>query len=79
MVYRRISQDLKERALWLLGHDYIPEDVAEILGVSERSLARWKANELNYGSVMGTYIFIFWRILVRRRGFPCWNSRKHSL
>lgn len=52
MVYRRISKDLKERALWLLGNDYIPEDVAEILGVSERSIARWKANEINYGSVI---------------------------
>jgi len=38
MVFRHISTDLKERALWLLEHDYIPEDVCEILGISHSSI-----------------------------------------
>jgi transposase len=52
MVYRRISKDLKERAMWLLEHNYIPSDVSDIFGISERSLQRWKANEAKYGSVV---------------------------
>src|SRR6266498_5253099 len=41
MVFRHISEDIKHRALWLLEHNYIPSDVAFILGVSERSMRRW--------------------------------------
>jgi transposase len=52
MVYKNISMDLKHRALWLLEHDYIPADVSEIFGVSERSLQRWKANQSRYGTVV---------------------------
>jgi hypothetical protein len=37
MVFRHISEDVKLRALWLLDHDYIPEDVTFILGVSASS------------------------------------------
>jgi transposase len=52
MVYKHISKDLKERALWLLEYNYIPADVSDIFGVSERSLQRWKANQAQYGSVV---------------------------
>lgn len=52
MVYRQISQDIKERALWLLEHDHIPEDVAYLLGVSQRSIQRWERNVDIYGSVI---------------------------
>ena len=37
-----LAKEVKECTLWLLDHDYIPEDVAEILGVSKRSVARWR-------------------------------------
>jgi len=52
MVFRHISQDLKERVLWLLENDFIPNDVADIFGVSQRSIYRWQANIENYGSVI---------------------------
>jgi hypothetical protein len=52
MVYRAISVDLKERALWLLEAGYITDDVCDLLGVSRASLFRWKANQINYGNVV---------------------------
>ena len=52
MVYKLISKDLKNRALWLLEHDYIPTDVSDIFGVSERSILRWRANQAQYGTVI---------------------------
>jgi len=52
MVFRHISQDLKERILWLLENDFIPDHVADIFGVSRRSIYRWQANIENYGNVM---------------------------
>jgi transposase len=51
IVFRHISQDLKERVLWLLENDFIPNDVADIFGVSRRSIYHWQANIENYGSV----------------------------
>ncbi|EGO05395.1 hypothetical protein SERLA73DRAFT_164943 [Serpula lacrymans var. lacrymans S7.3] len=51
MVYRTVSKDMKERALWLIDHDYIPADVCEVFHISERSLRRWKSNHNIYGSV----------------------------
>jgi transposase len=51
MVYRHISDDIKQRALWLLDADYLTEDVCEILGVSMASVYRWKENYETYGSV----------------------------
>ncbi|KAJ7134933.1 hypothetical protein C8R43DRAFT_857139, partial [Mycena crocata] len=51
MVYRAISDDLKERALWLLDAGYITEDVCDILGVSRASIYRWKENYITHGSV----------------------------
>jgi len=54
MVYRRISEDLKNRVLFLLDSGDLPDeyDVAEIFGVSERSIYRWRENLENYGSVV---------------------------
>ncbi|KAJ7133260.1 hypothetical protein C8R44DRAFT_611773, partial [Mycena epipterygia] len=46
-----ISDDLKERALWLLDGDYLTEDVCHLLGVSRASVYRWRANQENYGTV----------------------------
>jgi transposase len=51
MVYHHISKDLKERALWLISHDYAPEDICELFDISSRSVARWKQNDRIYGSV----------------------------
>lgn len=52
MVFCHISSDIKERALWLLAHDYIPDDVAEIFDVSQWSLQHWKKNVFVHGSVV---------------------------
>jgi transposase len=52
MVYRHISKDLKERALWLILHEYAPEDICELFDISTRSVARWKQNNRTYGSVI---------------------------
>ena len=52
MVFCHISTDLKERALWLLEHDYIPEDVCETLGISWSSIYHWKCNQAEYGDVV---------------------------
>jgi transposase len=41
----------KLHVLWLLENDFIPDDVADIFGVSRRSIYRWQANIENYGSV----------------------------
>lgn len=51
MVFRHISKDLKERALWLLDNDYIGDDVCAILGISRSSLYRWKHNQEEFGMV----------------------------
>jgi transposase len=52
MVFRHISKDIKDRALFLLENDYIPEDIAEILGISMRSISRWTNNLEAFGSVI---------------------------
>ena len=52
MVFRHISKDIKNRTLFLLENDYIPADVAETLGVSERSISRWANNLEAFGSVI---------------------------
>ena len=51
MVYRHISQVVKERVLWLIAHDYAPEDVCEMFDISERSLRRWQTNHRIHGTV----------------------------
>src|SRR5258707_5714707 len=52
MVYRHISKDLKECALWLISHGYAAEDICELFDISEKSVTRWKVNNLLYGSVI---------------------------
>jgi transposase len=52
MVYRHISKDLKERVLWLISHNYAPDDICELFDISPRSFARWKQNDRVYGSVI---------------------------
>jgi transposase len=52
MVYRHISKEIKDRALWLISHDYAPEDICELFDISSRSFARWKRNNRIYGSVI---------------------------
>ncbi|KIL63075.1 hypothetical protein M378DRAFT_43789, partial [Amanita muscaria Koide BX008] len=52
MPFRHISKDIKERALYLYQNGYIPADVCDVLGVSERSLYRWIHNNENFGSVV---------------------------
>src|SRR5260221_6519890 len=52
MVYRHISKDLKDRALWLILHDYAPEDICELFDISQRSVAWWKHNDRVYGFVI---------------------------
>src|SRR5258708_13218763 len=50
MVYRHISKDLKECALWLISHGYAPGDICEVFDIIEKSINRWKVNNLLYGS-----------------------------
>jgi transposase len=52
MVYRNISKDLKERALWLISHEYAPEDICELFDISQRSITRWKQNDRIHGSIV---------------------------
>jgi transposase len=52
MVHRRISNDIKERALYLLlEKGWTMERVVEALGVSSRSVSRWEENYEQHGSV----------------------------
>jgi transposase len=52
MVYCHISKDLKEHVLWLILHGYAPEDICELIDISQRSITRWKHNDCIYGSVI---------------------------
>ncbi|KAJ7813354.1 hypothetical protein B0H14DRAFT_3149959 [Mycena olivaceomarginata] len=52
MVYRAISDDFKERALWLWDHGYLTEDFCDILDASQSSLYRWKAWQVDHSSVI---------------------------
>ena len=52
MVFRHISKDLKERALWLIAHEYAPDDICEFFDISQRSIARWRHNDRVHGSVI---------------------------
>ncbi|KAJ6496896.1 hypothetical protein DFH09DRAFT_945757 [Mycena vulgaris] len=49
MVYRQISDDLKERALWLIEAGYITEELCELLSVSRSGLLWWKATRKKRG------------------------------
>lgn len=52
MVFRKISKDLKERAIWLLDHGWLKDDILQILGISESSLKRWRRHVRHHGSVI---------------------------
>ena len=52
MVFRKISKDMKERALSLYSQGYLPKDLCHIFGFSEKSLRRWKRNVQEHGSVI---------------------------
>ena len=52
MPSRYISRDLKTRALWMLDTGFLPEEIGYILGVSDRSIRRWVANEAEFGDVI---------------------------
>ncbi|KAF9642398.1 hypothetical protein BDM02DRAFT_3264478 [Thelephora ganbajun] len=52
MVYRKISEDLKNRAIILYYQGLIPDDISKLLGISNRSLSRWRSNQAAYGSVI---------------------------
>lgn len=52
MVFRHISEDMKNRALWLRQQGYISDEISELLGVSTRSISRWQANMDEHGSVI---------------------------
>jgi transposase len=56
MAFRSISQDLKERAIWMWQHGYITRRVARLLGVSTRSVQRWAHNDRVHGSVILPYL-----------------------
>jgi transposase len=62
MAFQKFSDDLKMRALFLCDHPEICENVAEVLGVSERSIQRWKANYDQHGTV--------WPPRVTKQGRP---------
>ena len=50
MVYRKISEDLRNRAIILYDRGLIPDDISGLLGISARSLSRWRSNRAAYGS-----------------------------
>jgi hypothetical protein len=52
MVYRPISKNLKDCALWLISHGYAPKDIYDLFNISGRSLDRWRQNDCIYGSVI---------------------------
>ena len=51
MVYRAISADMKRRALQLLGEGWDLLDIAEVLGVSTKSISQWYDNYDTHGCV----------------------------
>lgn len=51
MVYRQISVDMKQRALQLIGEGWEMEEVADVLGVSSKSIERWADNYNVLGQV----------------------------
>jgi transposase len=53
MVYRKISDNIKQRALFLTNHPKLVSSVEDALGVSTSSIRRWQANYDKYGSVSG--------------------------
>jgi len=64
MVRRKISRDIKERALFLLNHPDLCDDICAVLGVSRRSVEHWQENHARYGDVEGQPVI---RTACRRR------------
>ncbi|PPQ96959.1 hypothetical protein CVT26_005981 [Gymnopilus dilepis] len=56
MVYRQISPDMKRRALQLLEQGWEMQEIAEVLGVSTKSIPRWQANYNDHGCVNPTSV-----------------------
>jgi transposase len=52
MVFRKISPDMKERALSLYFQGHIPKDICHIFGFSEKSLRRWREHTYVHGNVI---------------------------
>ena len=52
MVFRKISKDVKDRAIDLHYQGLILHDIRDLLGISLRSLSRWKRNQEVYGSTL---------------------------
>lgn len=55
MVYRRISDDMKQRALQLLSDGWDIIEVVDVLGVSAKSVGRWQVNYETEGHVSNRY------------------------
>jgi transposase len=51
MTFRKISADMKQRALQLIDEGWELEEVAEVLGVSSKSVERWENNYEVHGRV----------------------------
>jgi len=52
MVYRKISDDMKERALHLLTEGWELPEIANVIGVSLKSINRWTDNHDRHGMVV---------------------------
>ncbi|KAF8896914.1 hypothetical protein CPB84DRAFT_1681954 [Gymnopilus junonius] len=52
MVFRHISKDIKEWVMVLLEGGWIPENAAEVFGVSEWSIYQWQRNLEMHSSVV---------------------------
>jgi transposase len=50
MVFRKISKDMKDRVIDLHYQGLVPQDICDLLGISPRSLSRWRHNQDLYGS-----------------------------
>ena len=51
MVNRKISHDMKQRALQLINEGWEPAEVADVLGVSSKSIERWDHNYETHGCI----------------------------
>ena len=52
MVFRKISKDVKDRAIDLHYQGLIPRDICDLLEISSRSLSRWRRNQETHGSTL---------------------------
>jgi transposase len=51
MVFRKIGADMKQRALQLIDEGWEAAEVAEVFGVSSKSVNRWETNYEVHGHV----------------------------